>query len=242
MRCIEGVNLAGLPVMRLDGANWEVAARAAQYGPGFASCRHRRARPTRARPRLAPNNDRCHVFRKLLAALGVGAGAAPAKATAYAPYASQAANDVHDLLFCDDEVAFAARPGQEAVPWQTTLAAKPPDIAALRALADEASQEGRVRYFAYRRLRGAQVSVQPKQLLAVIVEVALEGGLDTLAAYSEGGVRYINQTGKLAFFEGVAALQPRWSPGCSPPPGRWWRPSGPGTGRGAGCWRRDTCA
>ena len=43
---------------------------------------------------------------------------------------------------------------------------------------------------------------------SVIVEVPLEGGLDVLAAFSDGGVRYMNQTGKLAIFEGVPSLQP----------------------------------
>jgi hypothetical protein len=42
----------------------------------------------------------------------------------------------------------------------------------------------------------------------VIIEVPLPGGLDVLAAYSEGGVRYLNQSGKLAFYEGVDSLQP----------------------------------
>ena len=45
-------------------------------------------------------------------------------------------------------------------------------------------------------------------LLGVIVEVPLDGGLDVLAAYSEGGVRYLNRSGKLAVFEGIEALQP----------------------------------
>jgi hypothetical protein len=43
-------------------------------------------------------------------------------------------------------------------------------------------------------------------LLGVIVEVPLAGGLDTLAAFSEGGVRYINQSGKMVAIEGVGAF------------------------------------
>jgi hypothetical protein len=39
-------------------------------------------------------------------------------------------------------------------------------------------------------------------LLGVIVEVPLDGGLDVLAAYADGRVRYINQSGKIAIFEG----------------------------------------
>jgi hypothetical protein len=47
--------------------------------------------------------------------------------------------------------------------------------------------------------------VPKKELLGVIVEVPLEAGLDVLAAYADGSIRYINQTGKLAIFESAPA-------------------------------------
>jgi hypothetical protein len=50
--------------------------------------------------------------------------------------------------------------------------------------------------------------VPPKTLLGVIVEVSLAGGLDTLAAFSEGGVRYVNQSGKLVVIEAAASMLP----------------------------------
>ncbi len=78
----------------------------------------------------------------------------------------------------------------------------------MRKLADDPSQEGRIRYLAYSRLRKLGQPVTPKRLLGVIIEVPLSAGLDVLAAYSEGGVRYLNQSGKLAFYEGVDSLQP----------------------------------
>lgn len=65
-----------------------------------------------------------------------------------------------------------------------------------------------MRSLAYWRLRIAGKHVPTKILLGVIVETPLAAGLDTLAAFSEGGVRYINQTGKMAFFEGVTNLKP----------------------------------
>lgn len=45
-------------------------------------------------------------------------------------------------------------------------------------------------------------------LLGVIVEVPLAVGLDALAASSEGGVRYLNQSGKLVVIEGVPQFLP----------------------------------
>jgi hypothetical protein len=149
------------------------------------------------------------MLRKLFAAIGLGAAAASTLAEPpYAPYQSGAANEIYNLLFCDDPAAFKPKAGQSPVAWQVALFSEPFDRTALSAVANEASQEGRVRYLAYAKLRALREPVPAKVLLGVIVEVPLAGGLDVLAAFSEGGVRYVNQTGKLAVFEGVAALQP----------------------------------
>lgn len=42
-----------------------------------------------------------------------------------------------------------------------------------------------------------------KQLLGTIIEFPQRNGLDTLAAFVDGRVRYINQTGHPAIFEGA---------------------------------------
>jgi hypothetical protein len=43
----------------------------------------------------------------------------------------------------------------------------------------------------------------------VIVEVPQDGGLDTLAAFTDGSMRYLNQSGRMAVVEGeVATLKP----------------------------------
>lgn len=114
----------------------------------------------------------------------------PADRPPYAPYRNGAANEIYNLLFCDDPAAFA------------NAALDPP------VRANDATQEGRLRYLAYLRLRSSGQAVPGKVLLGVIVEVALRDGLDVLAAFSEGGVRYINHAGKVAVFEGVASLEP----------------------------------
>ena len=150
------------------------------------------------------------MLRKLLAAVCLiasvtGVAAAPP----YVPYKSEAANDIYNLLFCDDMAAFTAKSAeQQATPWQLALASNPIDVPALAALAADQTQEGRIRYMAFQRLRSSGQAVPERQLLGVVVEVPLSGGLDTLAAYSEGGVRYINQSGKLVIAEGVLSLQP----------------------------------
>lgn len=179
------------------------------------------------------------MLRKILATLGLASASAAAPALAappYTPYASEAVDAIYNLLFCDDVSDFLAKPGTEPVPWQVTLASNPPDIKALEDLAADRSQEGRVRFLAYQKLRQARQAVPEKQLLGVIIEMPLAGGLDVLAAYSDGGVRYINQSGKIAVVEGSDALTPLveslfaasqavvnvigpWSEARRPPPG-----------------------
>jgi hypothetical protein len=153
------------------------------------------------------------VFRKFLNAIGLGV--APAASVAirgnppYSPYGGESSNFIYNLLFCDEAASFKPKPDATVAPWQAALFAEPMDFAALELLASDTSQEGRARYLAYSLLRNAEKSVPEKILLGVIVEAGLPTGLDVLAAYAEGGVRYINATGKLAVFEGVAEVRPQ---------------------------------
>src|SRR4051794_25182173 len=150
------------------------------------------------------------MLRKLFASIGLGAAATPKAALRppYSPYTSEAANTIYNLLFCDDHTAFQSQPGTSAAPWQKTLFSAPSNVSGIQALAADTSQEGRIRYLAFERLRALGKTVPPKTILAVIVEVPLASGLDTLAAFSEGGVRYVNQSGKLLVIEGVADVLP----------------------------------
>ncbi len=159
---------------------------------------------------ILSSNPMPNPFKKLLASFGKGvaATATSVAAPAYAPYANAGVDAIYNLLFCDDAQAYASRPGQEPAAWQSTLFATPPDVPALERLAADAQAEGRVRYLAYRRLRELGRSVPAKVLLGVIVEVPLRTGLDTLAAFSDGGIRYINQSGKMSVVDGVSPLDP----------------------------------
>lgn len=155
---------------------------------------------------LAPFVLIVQFLHPVLGMVAFGAGAA--EQPPYSPYKSDATNFIYNLLFCDDLSAFAAKPGELPTSWQRALASSPIDVAALEALGSDVQQEGRLRYLAYRRLREAGYRVPAKQLLGVIVEVALSEGLDTLAAYAEGGVRYINHSDRLVVVEANPAFQP----------------------------------
>lgn len=149
------------------------------------------------------------MLRKLLTSLGILASTAGAAAAPpYAPYKSDAANTIYNLLFCDNPAGFIAKSTEKPTAWQLALASSPIDVPALEALANDSNQEGRIRYLAFQRLRTSGRDVPQKLLLGVIVEVPLSNGLDTLAAYSEGGVRYVNQSGKLVVADDVPSFRP----------------------------------
>ena len=116
------------------------------------------------------------------------------------PYRNDAANDMYNLLFCDEPARFAPK-GDAPQGVLATVLAEPPDRVALESIANDQDMESRVRMLAFNRLRAMNVAVPSKQLLGVILEVPLDRGLDTLAVFADGRMRYINQAEKIAIFE-----------------------------------------
>lgn len=120
----------------------------------------------------------------------------------YAPYADGAANDIYNLLFCDDASAFAPRGDTPPANWQATLFAASPSEPAVRSLAEDEGMDARVRMLACNWLAAHGAAAPAKALLGTVVEVPLDAGLDTLAAFVDHNVRYINHTGRMTLFEG----------------------------------------
>lgn len=119
------------------------------------------------------------------------------------PYEDVSTNLIYQLLFCDRLSLFKANHGGELTgPWKTIFD-DPPDPEALAAIANDGNQESRVRMLAYNLLREGNGIVPKGELLGTIVEVHLTDGLDTLAVFADGGVRYINHSGKIAIVEGT---------------------------------------
>jgi hypothetical protein len=148
------------------------------------------------------------MFREINARLAPVAAPEGGAHRRYEPYAGQSANALYNLLFCDDFSAFKGAPGQPPLRWQQTLFSMPADVLALQDLACDLSQEGRIRYLAFSRLRETGHAVLPKLLLGVVAEVSLPGGLDALAAFRGGGVRYVNPSEKILVTEGSPRLDP----------------------------------
>jgi hypothetical protein len=179
------------------------------------------------------------MIRKLLATLGIGLVLTyPATAMEfYKPYKEDHVNFIYNLLFCDDLMLWKNENTTKGSGLWPTLLAETPDLKALEKIAKDETNEGRVRTMAFSRLRELGYNVPPKKLFGVILEVPQEQGLDVLAAFSEGGVRYINYSGAMAIFEGsgnpveklakelIASAQPLvnqigpWEKKRLPPPG-----------------------
>lgn len=125
------------------------------------------------------------MFKKLLAAFGAGS-----KTRADAPYAKDELNAVHNMLFADDD-------GQ--------LFGEAPDVRVVQAIAQDGAEESRVRLLAAQWLRAHGHQPEAPEVLGVVIEVPLDDSMDTLAAYADGRVRYIDQHGGTAVFEGAPA-------------------------------------
>lgn len=123
------------------------------------------------------------MFKKLFAAFG-----ARSKVRADAPYGTAELNAVHNMLFADDA---------------GTLFGDAPDPRVVQAIAQDATEESRVRLLAAQWLRANGHQPAAPDVLGVIIEVPLEEGMDTLAAYADGRVRYIDQNGRTSVFEGA---------------------------------------
>ena len=104
----------------------------------------------------------------------------------HTPYQDPARDSIYNGLFCD----------------ATGTPACPADIHALQSIATDTDSESRAAACAWRRLRDAGYPVPKRELLGVVIEVPLESGLDTLAAYRDGSVRFLHGSGAATFIEG----------------------------------------
>ena len=116
---------------------------------------------------------------------------------------------IRDTLFGDEPLAKWARPGMRTdsvQPWisfaeassELTAGRREAALSRLESILAMPGLESRHYLQAWAALREAghaPPAEQGKQLLGVVVEVALPGGLDLLAAYADGSARYWNYSG-----------------------------------------------
>jgi hypothetical protein len=135
------------------------------------------------------------MLRKLF---GSGEGNVPS-APFYRPYKDRTADFLYNLIFCDNPDLFRSDKQDDSPISIVVSSAASSDM--LQKIADDPAVESRVRVLAFNRLRAMKLPVAPKQLLGTVIEFPLRNGLDTLAAFADGRVRYINQTAKPGIFE-----------------------------------------
>jgi len=113
----------------------------------------------------------------------------------YSPYTDSATNIIYNQLFCDDLSLYRDEAKTRKGPWLTVFAS-PLNLNTLRQTALSKSIDARTRLLAFKLLKQHHALPKKKQLLGVIVEVGFKQGLDTLAAYADKSVRYINRSSK----------------------------------------------
>jgi len=117
------------------------------------------------------------------------------------PYKDTTANQIYNLLFCDNLDLYKAHSKESTpYPWDIILS-ESSSVTDLQKVIDDSSSESRMKVLAYNRQLASGHKPGKKEILAVIVEVGLDDGLDVLASFSDGSARYINHTGKIVIWE-----------------------------------------
>jgi hypothetical protein len=146
------------------------------------------------------------MLKKLLTIIGLGGIASATDKQADAPYRDEGIHLIYQLLFCDRLDLYKVNHKGDATPPWSSLFADAPDEAVLSKIAEDKTQESRVRMLAFNRMRASKYVVPAKVHLGTIIEVSLPDGLDTLAVFEDGSARYINHSGKIAVVEGANEL------------------------------------
>lgn len=120
----------------------------------------------------------------------------------YRPYKNPGINQLYNLLFCDNFSLFASGDALDG-PLVEVLS-DTPDRDVLERIGNDLDVESRVRALAFRRLQAMKMPVPSGRLLGVIIEWPQADGLDVLAAFPDGRLRYINHAEKLAIFDSAS--------------------------------------
>lgn len=117
------------------------------------------------------------------------------------PYKNSAANLIYQLLFCDNMELFKVNTVKPYTYPFSIIFSEESTIADLQKIIDDYNTDPRLRILAYRKQNAMGQKQCNKELLAVIVEVGLDEGLDVLASFNNGTARYINQAEKILIWE-----------------------------------------
>ena len=120
------------------------------------------------------------------------------------PYKDSSTNLIYNLLFCDNLNLYKNNTKKPySYPFDILFSDKP-SLTDLQKLTDDTASDPRVKVLSYNRQIAIGHKPVKKELIAVIVEMGLDSGLDVLASFNNGTARYINQTGKMLIWETTA--------------------------------------
>jgi hypothetical protein len=119
----------------------------------------------------------------------------------FKPYQKEAIDLEYNLLFCDNLVLYRNQTEKfQAESWKTLLTARP-KLEAVRNLARRSDVPARLRLLAFNYLAKKGETPARKELLGVILEGGVDDGLETLAAYTDNQVIYIDSHGIMQRWE-----------------------------------------
>lgn len=117
------------------------------------------------------------------------------------PYLEHSTNNLYQLLFCDNPDLYQAGVDDAGqCPWNVIFDDHSTETE-IRSVLEDTNVETRIKNLAQNRLSSSNIKLAYKELLAIIVEIGLDSGLDVLAAYRDGSARYINHTGKILIWD-----------------------------------------
>jgi len=117
------------------------------------------------------------------------------------PYKDNSINLIYNLLFCDNLNLFKQNTNEPYIYPFDILFAENSSVTDLQKIIDDTSSDPRIKALAYSRQLASGHTPSKKELLAVIVEVGLDSGLDVLASFKDGTARYINQSENILVWE-----------------------------------------
>lgn len=117
------------------------------------------------------------------------------------PYSESATNVIYNLLFCDSLDLYKEKTTVPYIFPFDILFSESSSQSDLQKIIDAKDSDPRIKVLAYNKLTASGQKPLKKEILAVIVEVGLDGGLDVLASFNDGTARYINKTGKILIWE-----------------------------------------
>lgn len=117
------------------------------------------------------------------------------------PYRNSSTNLLYNLLFCDNLSLYKENTSKPYTYPFDILFSETSSVTDLQKIIDDEKSEPRIKALAYNRQLTSGHRPGKKELLAVIVEVGLNEGLDVLASFCNGTARYINHTEKTIVWE-----------------------------------------